>query len=272
MFCNNCGRQIEEGSKFCNACGQPVEEPTSAQVTSSPSQTPEPQPPPPQRKSSGFPRPLKWALIVEPYFVGPAGLTVKSTAEPFQLPAQLSVGHAATVKLPLPVLLVGIAVNAPETVLLLPPQRPFGGAWRPAPAWPGGDCLECSFAVWLPPLVCQAGGQPGVLHGRASLGFQDGRGHRKPARRSCFRRNPLHRCLGSRAENPGNRRAICLLEPLIPTSWRSLGSPEWGSWSQYQKDSGADRKSAISGHLGGWPMEGVFFSYGVWSLSFRGGT
>ena len=103
MFCNNCGRQIEEGSKFCNACGQPVEEPTSAQVTSSPSQTPEPQPPPPQRKSSGFPRPLKWALIVEPYFVGPAGLPVKSTAEPFQLPAQLPVGHAATVKLPLPV-------------------------------------------------------------------------------------------------------------------------------------------------------------------------
>ena len=64
---------------------------------------------------------------IEPYFVGPAGLPVKSTAEPFQLPAQLSVGHAATVKLPLPVLLVGIAVNAPETVLLLPPQRPFGG-------------------------------------------------------------------------------------------------------------------------------------------------
>ena len=63
MFCNNCGRQIEEGSKFCNACGQPVEEPTSAQVTSSPSQTPEPQPPPPLRKSSGFPRPLKWASI-----------------------------------------------------------------------------------------------------------------------------------------------------------------------------------------------------------------
>ena len=68
-----------------------------------------------------------------------------------------------------------------------------------------------------------------------------------------------------RAENPGNRRAICLLEPLIPTSWRSLGSPEWGSWSQYQKDSGGDRKWVISGHLGGWPMEGVFFSYGVWS-------
>ena len=43
----------------------------------------------------------------------------------------------------------------------------------------------------------------------------------------------------------------------------SSGSPEWGSWSQYQKDSGADRKWVISGHLGGWPMEGVFFSYGV---------
>ena len=90
-----------------------------------------------------------------------------------------------------------------------------------------------------------------------------GWGHRKPARRSCFRRNPLNCCLGSRAENPGNRRAICLLEPLIPTPWGSSGSPEWGSWSQYQKDSGADRKWAISGHLGGWPMEGVFFSYGV---------
>ena len=93
MFCNNCGRQIEEGSKFCNACGQPVEEPTSAQVTSSPSQTPEPQPPPPQRKSSGFPRPLKWALIVEPYFVGPAGLRVDSEAKPDKIFAQVYTLH-----------------------------------------------------------------------------------------------------------------------------------------------------------------------------------
>ena len=155
MFCNNCGRQIEEGSKFCNACGQPVEEPTSAQVTSSPSQTPEPQPPPPQRKSSGFPRPLKWALIVEPYFVGPAGLTVKSTAEPFQLPAQLSVGHAATVKLPLPVLLVGIAVNAPETVLLLPPQRPFGGVET------GSSMARWRLSGMLLCCVASAAGLPG---------------------------------------------------------------------------------------------------------------
>ena len=43
----------------------------------------------------------------------------------------------------------------------------------------------------------------------------------------------------------------------------SSGSPEWGSWGQYQKDSGAGRKRAISRPLGGWPMEGVFFSYGV---------
>ena len=139
-------------------------------------------------------------------------------------------------------------------------------------------------------LVCQPGGQPGDSHGRdsygrASLEFQDGWGHRKPARRnasagtSCpefLARNSLHCCPRSGSENPGipeprnpkireNRCAIFLLEPLIPTSWRSLGSPEWGSWSQYQKDSGAGRKSAISGHLGGWPMEGVFFSYGVWS-------
>ena len=28
--------------------------------------------------------------------------------------------------------------------------------------------------MWLPPLVCCPGGQPGVSHGRASLGFQDG--------------------------------------------------------------------------------------------------
>ena len=90
--------------------------------------------------------------------------------------------------------------------------------------------------------------------------------HRKPAGRSCFRRNPLNCCPERPAENPGNRRAICLLEPLIPISWRSSGSPEWGSWSQYQKDSGGGRKWVISGHLGGWPMEGVFFSYGVWSL------
>ena len=116
-----------------------------------------------------------------------------------------------------------------------------------------------------PGLVCPPGGQPGDSHGRASLGFQDGRGHWEPARRSCFRRNPLNCCPERPAENPGNRRAICLLEPLIPTSWRSSGSPEWGSWSQYQKDSGGDRKWVISGHLGGWPMEGVFFSYGVWS-------
>ena len=40
--------------------------------------------------------------------------------------------------------------------------------------------------------------------------------------------------------------------------WGSSGSPEWGSWSQYQKDSGGDRKWVISGHLGGWPMGGCF--------------
>ena len=131
----------------------------------------------------------------------------------------------------------------------------------------GGDWPGVWFASLAanPGLVCQPGGQLGDSHGRASLGFQDGRGHWKPARRSCFRRNPLNCCPERPAENPGNRRAICLLEPLIPTSWRSSGSPEWGSWSQYQKDSGAGRKWVISGHLGGWPMEGVFFSYGVWS-------
>ena len=129
-------------------------------------------------------------------------------------------------------------------------------------------------------LVCQPGGQPGVcfaiLAANPETRTEEPRwdsktggdignrhGHWKPARRSGFRRNPLNCCLGNCAENPGNRRAICLLEPLIPTPWGSSGSPEWGSWSQYQKDSGADRQSVISGHLGGWPMEGVFFSYGV---------
>ena len=137
----------------------------------------------------------------------------------------------------------------------------------------GGDWPGVWFASLAanPGLVCYPGGQLGDSHGRAPLGFQDGRGHWEPARRSCFRRNPLNCCPGSPAENPGNRRAICLLEPLIPTSWRSSGSPEWGSWSQYQKDSGGDRKWVISGHLGGWPMEGVFFSYGVWS-SHSGGV
>ena len=140
-------------------------------------------------------------------------------------------------------------------------------------------------------LVCQPGGQPGaglpawrptrgwfaILAANSETRTEEPRwdsktgGHRKPARRSCFRRNPLNCCPGSPAENPGNRRAIRLLEPLIPTSWRSSGSPEWGSWSQYQKDSGGDRKWVISGHLGGWPMEGVFFTYGVWS-SHSGGV
>ena len=32
-----------------------------------------------------------------------------------------------------------------------------------------------------PGLVCYPGGQPGDSHGRASLGFQDGRGHWEPA-------------------------------------------------------------------------------------------
>ena len=120
--------------------------------------------------------------------------------------------------------------------------------------------LLCGFRRWFAVLAANPGSCTEEPHWDSKTG-----GHRKPARRSCFRRNPLNCCPGSPAENPGNRRAIRLLEPLIPTSWRSSVSPEWGSWSQYQKDSGAGRKSAISGHLGGWPMEGVFFSYGVWS-------
>ena len=94
-------------------------------------------------------------IWIEPYFVGPAGLPVKSTAEPFQLPAQLSVGHAATVKLPLPVLLVGIAVNAPETVLLLPPQRPFGGVET------GSSMARWRLSGMLLCCVASAAGLPG---------------------------------------------------------------------------------------------------------------
>ena len=55
-----------------------------------------------------------------------------------------------------------------------------------------------------------------------------GWGHRKPARRSCFRWNPLNCCLGSRAENPGNRRAIRLLEPLITDPLGVFGKPGMG--------------------------------------------
>ena len=130
----------------------------------------------------------------------------------------------------------------------------------------GGDWPVAGLPAWRPTRGSHGRASPTRrLARRAPLGFQDRHGHWKPARRSGFRRNPLNCCPGSPAENPGNRRAICLLEPLIPTPWRSSGSPEWGSWSQYQKDSGAGRKWVISGHLGGWPMEGVFFSYGVWS-------
>ena len=57
--------------------------------------------------------------------------------------------------------------------------------------------------------------------------------------------------------------SLLMMELDKSTMPRGSREPEWGSWSQYQKDSGGDRKSAISGHLGGWPMEGVFFSYGV---------
>ena len=125
--------------------------------------------------------------------------------------------------------------------------------------------LLCGFRRWFASLAANPGTRTEEPRWESKTGGDIGNrhGHWKPARRSGFRRNPLNCCLGSRAENPGNRRAICLLEPLIPTPWGSSGSPEWGSWSQYQKDSGGDRKSAISGHLGGWPMEGVFFSYGV---------
>ena len=140
-------------------------------------------------------------------------------------------------------------------------------------------------------LVCQPGGQPGDSHGRDSYGrgslvFQDGRGHRKLARRNAsagtpcpepLARNSLHCCPGSGSENPvipepknpkirGNRCAIFLLEPLIPTHWGSSGSPESGSWSQYQKASGAGRKRVISGLLGGWPLGGGVFQLRSMSL------
>ena len=134
----------------------------------------------------------------------------------------------------------------------------------------GGDWPGVWFASLAanPGLVCYPGrANSGDSHGRAPLGFHWERaGTLGTGMEELLSTEPLALLPWERpAENPGNRRAICLLEPLIPTSWRSLGNPEWGSWSQYQKDSGGDRKSAISGHLGGWPMEGVFFSYGVWS-------
>ena len=64
MYCNQCGRQIAEGSNFCTACGAPVGEPITAQAPSSPSQTPAAQPSTPtQPQLSGFARLLKWAGI-----------------------------------------------------------------------------------------------------------------------------------------------------------------------------------------------------------------
>ena len=134
-----------------------------------------------------------------------------------------------------------------------------------------------------PGLVCPPGGQPGDSHGRTSLGFQDGRGHRKPAGRNASAGTPCPELLAllpwePRREpcNPkirGNRRAIFLLEPLIPRSLGSSGSPESGSWGQYQKASGAGRKRVISGLLGGWPLGGgVVFSYEVCPSDSVGGT
>ena len=38
---------------------------------------------------------------VHPYFVGSVGLSLESASQCFQLPAQFSVGHAATVRVPL---------------------------------------------------------------------------------------------------------------------------------------------------------------------------
>ena len=55
-------------------------------------------------------------------------------------------------------------------------------------------------------LVCQPGGQPGDSHGRAPLGFQDGSGHRKPARRNASAGTPCPEFLA-----------------LLP--WEGLGEP-----------------------------------------------
>ena len=122
-----------------------------------------------------------------------------------------------------------------------------------------------------PGLVCPPGGQPGDSHGRASLGFQDGWGHRGTPCPELLALLPWERlgepCNPRTQESQNQGKPSCDMPAGTPDTdpWGSSGSPEWGSWSQYQKDSGGGRKWVISGHLGGWPMEGVFFSYGVWS-------
>ena len=96
---------------------------------------------------------------IGPYFVGPAGLPVKSTAEPFQLPAQLSVGHAATVKLPLPVR-CGVTSGGRGT-----PRswRDWIRAWP----WPLPEAHPVS-ARGYPPKPCSPAG-PGPPPGTSSL-------------------------------------------------------------------------------------------------------
>ena len=136
-------------------------------------------------------------------------------------------------------------------------------------------------AMTGPALVCQPGGLPGGLAQKSLVGVprregmletgtkepcwdpQDERGYWGTARKSSSRRNPLNRCPGCRAEDLGSRLAIRLLEPL---SRAPVGLPEALNgvlWGLYQKPSGAGRKRPISGPLGGWPIEGVFFSYEV---------
>jgi len=71
MFCQSCGKQLNEGTKFCTSCGKPVSNPGSGPVNAGPGVPP---PPPVQQNpyvqqgpsaQYGPPEPLNYKIFGE---------------------------------------------------------------------------------------------------------------------------------------------------------------------------------------------------------------
>ena len=113
-------------------------------------------------------------------------------------------------------------------------------------------------------LVCQPGGQPGDSHGRASLGFQDGSGQRKPARRNASAGTPCTVALGAarrtqQSQNPG--KPLCDIPAGTADNRGPGGLPEAlnrGLEASIKRPPGLVGNGPFQGFWGVGPWRGCF--------------